>query len=189
MTSPAQTLVSLEDYLAMPDYPRYEWVDGCLVERHMSAFTSWIAAKVANAISNFVLARGLGYVTLPDNGLVLDPERPRAYRFADVAFTSRVREPDGPPVRGHQTVAPELAVEVVSPGDDAGELNRKVAEYLAGGVQLIWVVYPETRTVDVLRVSGNNSRLTDADTLSGEDVLPGFELPIAAIFDDPNVPR
>jgi Uma2 family endonuclease len=78
-------------------------------------------------------------------------------------------------------------VEVVSPGDEAYHLDEKVAEYLAAGVPLVWVVWPESRTVLVYRQPssplGTASRLTAADTISGEDVLPGFSCGVKEFFD------
>jgi Uma2 family endonuclease len=182
MSATPATLVSLDDYLAMPDRERYEWVDGRLVERAVSWATSWLAARLIARIGPYVESRELGYVAAPDNGLVLNPDRPRSYRYADVSFTRADRAPGGPSLRGHQTIPPDLAVEVVSPGDEAHELDLKIQEYLDAGVRLIWVVYPVTRTVDVIRPSGQNSRLREGDTLDGEDVLPGFTLPVAEVF-------
>jgi Uma2 family endonuclease len=71
----------------------------------------------------------------------------------------------------------------VSPNDTAEEVDEKNEEYLRAGVLRVWVVYPATRSVTVIRPGGNETRLTSADMLSGEDVLPGFEVPVADLFD------
>lgn len=74
-------------------------------------------------------------------------------------------------------------IDVVSPNDEAADVNEKVREYLAAGVLLVWVVYPESRSINVYRASANNSQLSETDVLSGEDVVPGFSLPVREIFD------
>jgi len=74
---------------------------------------------------------------------------------------------------------------VVSPNDLAWEVDLKVTEYLQAGVPLLWVFYPDTRTVSVYRASGKTARLSAEDTLSGEDVLPGFTCPVAEVFPHP----
>jgi Uma2 family endonuclease len=182
MSATPATLVSLDEYLVLPDRERYEWVDGRLVERCVSWETSWLAARLLIRLGTWVESHRLGYVSGPDNGLVLDASR-RSFRYADVSFTRAERVPGGPSRHGHQSIPPDLVVEVVSPGDEAPELDLKLAEYLEAGVRLIWVVYPMTRTVDVVRPTGQNSRLREGDTLDGEDVLPAFSLRVAEIFE------
>lgn len=85
--------------------------------------------------------------------------------------------------RGFLRIAPDLAVEVVSPNDTVYEVDEKVEELLAAGVRLVWVLNPETRIVEVHRLDGTVSKLHVADELSGEDVLPGFTCPVAELFD------
>ena len=81
------------------------------------------------------------------------------------------------------SLAPDLAVEVVSPSDVAQDVRRKVIDYLQAGTRLVWVVYPDTRTVDVYR-PGQDVRVVEAQSaLHGEDLLPDFELPLRELFD------
>jgi Uma2 family endonuclease len=77
---------------------------------------------------------------------------------------------------------PDLLIEVVSPNDLAWEVEAKVTEYLRAGVPLLWVFYPDTCTVWVYRASGQVTHLSVEDTLSGEEVLPGFTCPVAEVF-------
>jgi Uma2 family endonuclease len=79
-------------------------------------------------------------------------------------------------------LAPDLAVEVLSPGDRPGEVLAKVGDYLDAGARLVWVVDPERRLVRVYRADGTESILMERDTLDGEDVLPRFTCPLAAIW-------
>lgn len=171
-----------EDLLSMPDRGVQDLIDGQLVERHVSFETSMIALIINGRLMAHVVANKLGWVAQSDGGLQIFDDAPMKVRFADGAFVSRARSPHRPG-DGHLRVAPDLVIEVVSPIDVAAEIDVKVAEYLNAGVRLIWVVYPETRAVNVFRPGGQDSRLTESETLSGEDVVPGFELPVAEIFD------
>jgi Uma2 family endonuclease len=94
--------------------------------------------------------------------------------------------PDDAPSRGYDDIPPDLVVEVLSPRDIATELDQKVEEFLRAGVRLVWVVNPDTRTVRIHRLDGSISGLHETDELSGEDVLPGFACPVAALFEMPS---
>lgn len=148
----------------------------------MSFETSMIALIINARLVAHVLAHKLGWVAQSDGGLQIFADAPSKVRFADGAFISRERALQRPG-DGHLRVAPDLVLEVVSPNDIAGEVDIKVAEYLDAGVRLIWVVYPETKAVHIFRPGGQDSRVAVGGTLSGEDVVPGFELPVAEIFD------
>jgi Uma2 family endonuclease len=78
---------------------------------------------------------------------------------------------------------PDIVVEIVSPNDSYTVLNRKVRQYLADGVQLVWVVDPRTQTVDVWYKDGSQKQLTKADTLT-DTLVPGFSLELSKVFDD-----
>ena len=88
---------------------------------------------------------------------------------------------EGDRVRGD---APDLVVEVVSPSDTIREVNDKAFMWLGHGVRLVWLVYPETRTVDVYRSGRAVTTLTEDDSLDGLDVLPGFTCAVSEVFDD-----
>jgi Uma2 family endonuclease len=79
-------------------------------------------------------------------------------------------------------MAPDLAVEVLSPGDRPGEVLAKVADWLTGGARLVWVLDPERRQVRVFRTDGSESLLGESDALDGEDVLPGFSCPLVDLL-------
>ena len=110
------------------------------------------------------------------------------------ASTSKVRRADVSFIRyerysleqlsedGFTFIAPDLAVEVVSPNDLVGELDEKIDEYLRAGVRLVWVVRPAARAVQVFRGARSESWLWATDELSGEDVLPGFRCKVDDLF-------
>jgi len=81
-------------------------------------------------------------------------------------------------------VAPELVVEVLAKDDMLAKLVDKIREYFAAGVKLVWVVDPRARRVHVYRSLVDRRELTEADTLSGDDVLPGFTATAARLFEE-----
>lgn len=111
------------------------------------------------------------------------PARPAHFRKPDGMFFAKGRLPGDRPPEGTIDIAPDLAVDVVSPSGNARNLETKVAEYLEAGVRLVWVFYPDSSTVHVYRRGSAAARLGPADMLDGEDVLPGFSVPVAEVFD------
>jgi Uma2 family endonuclease len=103
-------------------------------------------------------------------------------RAADVAFVQRERVLAAGDVKGYWPGAPDLAVEVVSPHDRYMEIDAKVAEWLAHGTRMVLVVNPRRRVVAVYRPQRALRELTEIDTLDGEDVVPGWMLPVREIF-------
>ena len=117
-------------------------------------------------------------------------DKPRnLQRRPDVSFVSFQRWPKGKPVPPTPAweVVPDLAVEIVSPSNDAYEVLEKVEEYFACGVQRVWVIYPPFSKVYDYASTTSVRILTGADHLSGGEVLPGFELPLSELFEEPTV--
>jgi Uma2 family endonuclease len=180
------TLFTPDDLLRMENAVSYELVDGKLVERHMGMESSAIAVRVAFLIALFLRDNRLGHLFGADASYQCFPNAPAKVRKPDVSFIRTERLPGGRIPTGHCPVAPDLAVEVISPGDLAYEVEEKVAEYLAAGVPLVWVVHPPTRTVRVHRPRssprGSVADLSEADQITGEEVLPGFTCRIDEFF-------
>jgi len=176
---------TLEDVLAMSDSAGIELVNGELVEKNVSMESSDIAMEIGSLLKQFVRTRDLGSVLGPDLGYAcfesVTGDRNRL-RKPDVSFIATGRVSPEQYETGHCPVCPDLAVEVISPNDVADELQQKLEEYLKAGVRLVWIVSPRTRAVDVYRPDGSALRLHEKDTLSGEDVIPGFECSVAEIF-------
>jgi Uma2 family endonuclease len=178
----SKTLVTVDDLLAMPDEKNYELMDGELVERNMSTLSSWVAGKLLHALSRHLEEDPRGWVFPADNGFLCFPDRPNRLIRPDVSFIARERLPRGLPVEGYLGIAPDLAVEVISPNDLVYEVDEKVLEYLGAGVPLVWVVHPVPRSVLVYRAGGPSSVLGGEEELSGEGVLPGFRCRVADLF-------
>ncbi|NJM41348.1 MAG: Uma2 family endonuclease [Anaerolineae bacterium] len=85
--------------------------------------------------------------------------------------------------KSYLDVVPELVAEVLSPDDRWTDVEQKLRDYFAAGVKLAWVINPETRSVFVYRSIKTSQVLEETDTLTGEDVLPGFSVKIADLFE------
>jgi Uma2 family endonuclease len=171
-----------EDLLAMPDGKAYELVDGRLVERNRGAESSWIGGRLHTRLDRFCDDHRFGHFWPADNGYQCFPHAPKLVRRPDVSFIRTGRLPGDALPRGHVRIAPDLAVEVVSPEDLVAELDEKLEDYQKAGVRLVWVIYPESRTVSVYRNEGSASRLHQDEELSGEEVIPGFLCKVGSLF-------
>jgi Uma2 family endonuclease len=176
-------LLTAEDVLNMPeDDFRYELLDGVLVKMSPPANPHGRAqTMIGHLLLITVLPQNLGEV-FGEIGFILrrNPDRVRA---PDVCFIARDRIPSGGLGRGFVDFAPDLAVEILSPSDRRGEVEEKVQEWLQFGARIVWLVRTEQRTVTVYEPGKEPRVLTEADTLTAEPVLPGFSVPVRALFD------
>ncbi len=190
MNISTKTTYTPEMLLAMPDSNAYELVDGELVERQMGFRSSRIGLQLSALLLTYCEQEQLGWVLLADAGYQCFPDDPLKVRKPDVSFirADRLSVADEP--EGWATLAPDLAVEVVSPNDLFEAVAIKVNEYLGAGVRLVWVIDTATEKVHVYRHDGRGEILTSADELSGEDVIDGFRCRVADLFAPPQgVPR
>ena len=158
-----------------------EFVDGTLVQKPGGYEESVIAALIAYLLISFVRPRRLGYVSGAAGMMRILPTR---IRIPDVAFLGFASLAGGklPPGRVPR-ISPDLAVEVLSHGNTRKEMNLKLVEYFAAGTRLVWHVDPPTRTIEVFTSPENPRPLTMADRIDGGNVLPGFDVAVAEIFD------
>jgi Uma2 family endonuclease len=177
--------ITPEDLLAMPDGGHFELIDGQLKERHVSVLSSLVAVEIVRLLANHCHGKRLGSVFESELGYQCFPWKPRQVRRADASFIRADRMTRELLASGFATIPPDLAVEVISPNDGAEELVEKVEDFLRAGVKLIWVVSPETRTVQVVRSDRSGTLLRPEDDLSGEDVLPGFRCRVESLFPVP----
>jgi Uma2 family endonuclease len=176
----AQKTWTDEELMALPGDGKYELVDGELLRMSPAGGRHGeIVLRLAARLLGFVAERKLGHVfdgqtgfRFPDTNL----------RSPDVSFVATDRLPDGVPA-GFLHVAPDLAVEVLSPSDRAADLAHKVAEYLAVGVRLLWVIDPEKETAVVYRTGSTPRTVRQDGVLDGEDVLPGFCCALSGLLD------
>ena len=177
-------LLTEQDLERLPDDgSRHELQAGLLLaEPRPFPLHAQIQARIIELLAGFVRAHGLGQV-LCDGGFLL-ASNPDTVRGPDVSFVTRDRwgavTDRGRFFRG----APDLAIEVLSPSNRAGEIHAKVADYLAAGARVIWIVDPKHRSITVHETLLAPRRLGPQDVLDGGEVLPGFSIPVEAIFDE-----
>jgi Uma2 family endonuclease len=158
-----------------------ELVRGRLVVREPPG--TWhgaIAAKLLYYLGDFVYRQGLGLVFAQDTGFKIASD-PDSVRAPDVAFVGRERA-GLIRARGYAEVAPDLLAEILSPDDAPAEVLGKIADWLAAGTRVVWLVDPQRLEARVYRRDGSLSILRENDSLDGEDVLPGFTCPLRQVF-------
>jgi Uma2 family endonuclease len=157
-----------------------ELIDGTLVEKTVGFREAHLASQINRHLGNHVVPADLGYVAGADGTVKLFPGM---VRIPDVAFYLKDKFPGGQlPDEPIPELYPDLAVEVLSRGNTKREMQRKLKDYFFAGTKLVWYVDPETRTVEVYTAPDQMTRLTEIDTLTGDLVLPGFALSVAAVF-------
>ncbi|GAB4192587.1 MAG: Uma2 family endonuclease [Roseiflexaceae bacterium] len=137
--------------------------------------------EIGLIVGTFVRQHRLGKMYAAETGFVL-ARNPDSVRAPDIAFVSADRVVTQPRRDGFFEGAPDLAIEVVSPGDTDSEVAEKVLDYLRAGVRLVWIVRPRSQTVTAHRSLKEARTLTAEEMLEGEDVLPGFRVPVADLF-------
>ncbi len=194
-TAPAGLMTAEEfyDWACLPENADRKWEldDGIPVEiptvpppGELHGVICWVVAFV---LGKYLYHRGAGYLCTNDTGLIVR-RRPDVVRGPDVMLflTSK---PTGRLNRGWADQVPHLVIEVYSPSDRPGKLNRRITQYLKRGVPLVWVVYPEDRSVDVYRLGAQTVSLIEGgDDLSAPDVLPDFACKVSDLFALPGTP-
>ncbi len=172
--------MTIEEFEAEAHERSWELIDGEAIAVTPSANRSvWIAGEIFARLRDYVRANDCGWAFTDGAGFVLFEER-ATVRSPDAAFVRRERLPE---LTDHFVpMAPDLAVEVLSPSDRIPDALSKVAMYLQAGVQLVWLVDPLERSVTVFRPDASPKTLGEVDVLDGSSVLPGFTLPLAEIF-------
>lgn len=164
------------------DGHRYELVRG---ELQMMSLTGdnhgVVTAALTIRLGAFVMDHGLGATFAAESGFHLEHD-PDTVLAPDIAFVERKRFEAAGLTDKFWQGAPDLAVEVKSPSDRAGEVSAKAQSWLAHGARQVWIVDPKKRTVTVYHRDGRIVALSDADELEGGDVVPGFACPIRKIF-------
>jgi Uma2 family endonuclease len=174
--------VTVDEVEAMAFDGPWELIDGELIEVSPSADESAsTGAVIVYLLLGHVLPRRLGRVYGADGGFVLFPDR-QTVLVPDAAFVAADRAPRGRARKRFPRLAPDLAVEVLSPTDRMAEAHGKVALYLEAGVRLVWLVDPDKRTVTIFRPDAPPETLDATMTIDGGDVLPGFAVQVAEFF-------
>ena len=176
-------LMTADELLMMPNSRwGYELVRGKL-KKYMPAgnLHGIIALKIGRIIGNFVEENNLGVVVAAETGFLIS-HNPDTVRAPDSAFIGKEKLAKYGITEKFFPDAPDLAVEVVSPNDRKKDIEDKVQDYLAAGVNLIWIIYLQKQFVVVHRQSKIVSILFETDEIEGEEVLPNFRLPLEKLF-------
>jgi Uma2 family endonuclease len=164
------------------DAHRYELVRGEL--RQMSpagAEHGNRAMRFGATLYTFVRQHQLGVVFAAETGFILQTN-PDTVRAPDVSFVRAERLPKEGLPAGYLPIAPDLAVEVISPSETAEEIQEKVQDYLKAGTEQVWLLYRRTGTIIIHHRSGKIESLHDTDVLDGGNTIPGFRIAVADIF-------
>ncbi len=180
--------ISSETFLDIVERPEYEdriveLVEGDIVEMPFpNPIHAAILVSLSARLSSFVTENGLGSVLGGNAPFVLEqhPDGKDTVRGLDIAFISLERWPEALP-RKPFLIGPDLAVEIISPSNKADDIEKKIQQLLNAGTSVIWIVYPDLRSITIHTTDGATT-LMENDTLSGGDILPGFEVRISDIF-------
>ena len=173
------------DLEALPNEKDFELVDGQLVELNMGFESSYVGTEITGYLRDYVRSKGLGWVLGAETGYQCFPDDPDKVRRPDASFISANRLSAAERPKGYCKVVPDLVVEVISPNDLFSELSKKVEEYLATGVRIVWILDPDGHRALIYRQAGGGAILGESDDLSGEDVVPGFRCRLSELFAPP----
>lgn len=192
LAAPSGKGVSLTEYLEASDRSPVEVVDGAIVVTSPSQRKhNRIAHRLYESLRDYLRTNAIG-VALMEAAYVLDGDKRadwvKGAGLPDVSFVSSSRaeahDAEFGPDEGPWWLAPDLAVEIVSPTGKYTDVNKKVADYLRYGTRLVWVIDPQARAVRVFSPEQPNGVLLSADSaLSGAPVLPGWQMPVREIFE------
>ena len=174
------TRMTADEFLAMDESDGYELVHGRPEEIPVGALSAWVAGRLFGRLDRFLEDQPFGFALPQETPVKAWPAEPDHFRKPDGMYISKERLASVPV--GTLAIAPDIAIEVVSPNDQAEALDTKLSEYFKAGVRLVWVVYPQTKSVYVYRPGELAARIGPDGTLSGEDVLPGFSVAVKDLF-------
>ncbi len=175
--------VTAEELLTLPeDGFRYELIRGELQQMAPAGHHHGkIAVNLTTPLDQHVRANNLGTVYAAETGFLLASD-PDTVRAPDVAFVRRERVEAVADVEGYWPGAPDLAVEVISPGDTYAHVEDKVMEWLDAGTRMVVTVNPRRHSVTVWHARDDGVVLTEEDVLEGGDVVPGWSVPVRTLF-------
>lgn len=167
-----------EQFILLPEHgdTLFELIDGEIYPVVSNNRSSRIAMSIGIIIGSFVNKNNLGYITGADGGYQVSGQR----YIPDVAFMSKTRQAE-PSDASYNPLAPDLAVEVLSPTDNPANVRIKLTNYLNAGT-IVWIVDPNAKTVEIYIPNQKPAKLTVDDTIQGGSIFPDFELPVKKIF-------
>ena len=185
LSTAQRKLLTADDLAKQPDDgTRCELVKGVLRKMPPAGFEHGIcAAEIGSKLNVHVKTHKLGYVCGAETGFKI-AQNPDTVRAPDAAFVCQAAIERQGIVKGYWEGAPDLAVEVIPPGDTYAEVAEKVEEWLTAGCRMVWVINPRRGTIEVYRPNADFIILRGTDTLEGADVVEGFQCQVQDIFTD-----
>lgn len=179
MTPPPGTATE-DDRVALSEREgrSFELIDGVLVEKSMGAYESALAIWLGHYFGNYLVSNDLGQMFGADGAMRILSSQTRIPDFSFVSW-ERCGQDKLPKV---PKLAPNLAVEIVSEGNTDQEMERKLREYFEAGVELVWYIYPETRTAHICTSPKSFVEIDENGLLDGGNVLPGLTIPLGELF-------
>lgn len=177
-------LLTAAELLQMPDNGfRYDLIEGELRQMPPAGYEHGkIIVRLTAPLARHVEENSLGDVCAAETGFKLK-SNPDTVLAPDLSFVRQERVAEVGGQKGFGQGAPDLVVEVVSPGNTVAEMEEKIEKWLEAGARLIWVISPKLRTVTVYRSLLEIKVLTEQDVLDGEEIVPGFRFPVRRLFD------
>lgn len=157
----------------------FEIVDGQLEEKEGGgALHGGVTARLIGKLGSYLKAEGIGDVYTPDTTFKIGTNE----RLPDISFVSADRVPEDGEPEGIWEIAPDLAIEVVSPNDIWRKVDRKIEDYFQAGVREVWLVSPESKKIIIHHSPTSTTILTENDELTSETLLPGFRCRVGDLF-------
>ena len=183
--APQKLMMNVNEFFDFVNAPEnrnrcFELVRGEVIEvSRPTRIHGCVCANTTAELHLYARKKKKGYVVSNDSGVILERD-PDTVRGPDVAWYEDVLDFEDLPTKWGD-VPPRVAVEVLSPNDTAPYITVKINDYLENGVEQVWIIDPDARTITVYSKTGIK-RLTEKDTLTGGDVLPGFRCKVADLF-------
>ncbi|MEX2213574.1 MAG: Uma2 family endonuclease [Phycisphaeraceae bacterium] len=181
-TSPKSRTITAAQLLAMGDIGRCELIRGNLIMMSPAGYQhGGIIGNIHGLLWTYVRKHGLGVVLGAETGFLLDLN-PDTVRAPDVAFIRKDRLPPSDDVKFFRG-APDLAVEVLSPEDRAGEVMKKIGDWLSGGAASVWIVNPKKRIITAYHADQTTVTYRAGETLKDDPAVPGFKMHVNEVFE------
>jgi Uma2 family endonuclease len=165
------------------DRKGFELIDGNWIEKPMSNTAAIVGSNLHGRLFSHIRPNRTGLLMISDAAYRLPNAAQNRIRKPDISFVIAGRVTPNRDEDGSWPIAPDLAVEVISPNEMAEDVETKLYEYLQAGVRLVWILYLPTKNVWAYKLDGTAKLYRSTDTLNGEDVLPGFAVPVAELFE------
>jgi Uma2 family endonuclease len=174
-------LLTPDEVLDFVDGKYFELVDGQLVEKKMGSLSQYVAAQVVQILGNHCRTTGVAHIFV-ESGYVCFPSKSNQMRRPDVSCVLVTRLPFDKIGDGFLKIRPDIAVEVISPNDKVVELEEKLDDYRDAGIPLVWLLYPNSKRVRIIRLDGPPTERGPDEELTGESILPGFRCLVSDLF-------